>query len=103
VTGDAGGDDDLPEPTAPAAKGKAAPAKAPAKTAKAKKVTEDDVRAKAKEVIEAHGKDAAVEILSEFGSGKLADVDEDDYAACLEKLQAKLDETEEGAGGDDDI
>lgn len=79
-------DEDLPPPKAA---GKAKP------KAKAKAVTEDDVRAAAKKVIDKHGKDKAVEILG----GKLADVEEDDYAEVLAKLEAAL----EDGDGDDDI
>lgn len=79
-------DDDLPDPKAAAGKGK--------KGGKAKKVTEDDVRAAAKKVIEKHGKEKVTEILG----GKLADVDEDDYAEKLEELEAALTEEE-----DDDV
>lgn len=97
------GDDDLPQPTS-AAGGKGGNS-GKGKASNKKAVTEDDVRAAAKQVIEKFDKDTAVEILSEFGSGKLADVDEADYGACLKKLQAKLAEEDEGdeAEGEDDI
>lgn len=80
---DEGDDEDLPEPKA--ATGKKAGKKA------AKKLTEDDLRALAKKVIDKHGKDAVVEI---FG-GKLADVDEDDYAEKYAELEAKFAEEAE--------
>jgi hypothetical protein len=60
---------------------------------KAKKVTEDDVRAMAKKVIDKHGKEKVTEILG----GKLADVDEDDYAEKLAELEEAL------AEDDDDV
>lgn len=81
-----GDDDDLPDPK-PAASGK--------KGAKAKKVTEGDVRAMAKKVIEKHGKEKVTEILG----GKLAEVDEDEYAEKLAELEAALEED----GDDDDV
>jgi hypothetical protein len=100
-------DDDLPEPTAPKGKAGAAAGKtakaAAGKTGKAKAVTEDDVRAAAKALIDAKGKDAAVEVLSEYGNGKLADVEESDYPACMAALQAKLDEEDEPAGDANDV
>lgn len=71
---------ELPDPKSAAGKAK--------KGGKAAKVTEDDLKKLAKQVIEKHGKDCVVEILG----GKLADVDEDDYAEKLAELQTKLDE-----------
>lgn len=71
------------------------PPKGKGKTAakgKAKEPTEDDVREVAKKVIDKHGKEKVVEILSEFGDGKLASVDETDYAACIEALNKALEE-----------
>jgi hypothetical protein len=79
-------EEELPEPTAAA--GKTAAKKTGGKKTK---ITEDDLRALAKQVIDKHGKDRAVEILG----GKLADVDEDDYAEKAAELQAAIDEEAE--------
>lgn len=86
-----GDDDDLPDPKAAAGKSKPA-----GKSAK-KKVTEADVRAMAKKVIEKHGKEKVTEILG----GKLADVDEDDYADKLAELEEAFEAEVEGE--DDDV
>jgi hypothetical protein len=85
-------DDDLPEPTAPSGK-KAGGKKAGGKAAT--KLTEDDVRNAAKKVIEKCGKDKAVEILNEFGGNRVADVDEENYAECVAKLEAALEDEDE--------
>lgn len=70
-------DDELPAP------------KAAAKTrGNKKKVTEAQVREAAMKVLKKHGKDKVTEILG----GKLAEVDEDDYAEKLKELEEALEE-----------
>lgn len=76
-------EDDLPDPKAAAGKTKS--------KSKTKAVTEAEVRAAAKKVIEKHGKEKVTEILG----GKLADVDEDDYAEKLAELEAAFEEEPE--------
>jgi hypothetical protein len=78
-------DDELPPPKAAAKKGGKAKAK----------VTEDDLRGVAKELIEKLGEKAGKEKVVEVLGGKLADVEEEDYAEKLEGLQEALKEAEE--------
>jgi hypothetical protein len=84
---DGGDEGDLPEPKAAAGK---------KKPGGKKKVTEDDLRAAAKALIEALGEKKGKAKVVEILGGKLADVDEDEYADKLEELQAALPESEEG-------
>lgn len=78
-------DDDLPKAKAAAGKGKAGKGKAK------KEVTEEEVRKMAMKVVKKHGKEKVEEILG----GKLADVDEDDYADKLAELEEALAEEAE--------
>lgn len=88
-------DDDLP-PAKPAAGKKPA-----GKKAKKEEVTEDDVREMAKQLIEKLGNKAGKAKVLDILGGKLAEVDEDDYADKYAELKAAVEE--DGEADDDDV
>lgn len=91
---DAGEDDDDLPPAKPAGtKGKPAVKARP----KAAAVTEDDVRAAAQALIKAKGRQAALDVLGEYSAGKIADLEEGQYAEVKEALEAATaDEDDDG-------
>lgn len=84
-------DDDLPPAKPAGVKGKAKPA---AKKA----VTEDEVRAAAQALIKAKGRQAAMDILAEYSAAKIADIEEEQYAAAKKSFEDALE-----ADDDDDL
>ena len=89
---DAGDDDDLPPAKPAGTKGKPAVKSRPKAS-----VTEDDVRAAAQALIKAKGRQAALDVLGEYSAGKIADLEEGQYAEVKEALEAATaDEDDDG-------